>query len=587
MKSRLLFTTFLLALSLSGYTQTKKVLLEWYASAANALSPDAAMIVDTLKADYTHVIGVGVHAGGYVDDLQNSDTKAMHDKFFINFYPSGMVNRKAGSQGLIVQRSYWEDYVKAELGKSPEVVLDITNKYDAFKRALDISIDVEYLQSVSAGTYLTVYLVEDKVSGTGTGYDQKNATNTTTGHAYFGKGDPIKNYEHRHVLREYVTSLSGNGLGSGLSKGTKKKYSESITLSKDYDQEKVSVVAFVSYSSSSAAGNEILNAEIAPIISSCQSDFRAAISGQAATFTSYSVGYDSLLWSFGDGNTSTQTNPKHTYSKGGEFKVTLTVYSEGKVCATSDATVDIPYQCTADFDAVIDNFKVAFENKSTGDATTYIWEFGDGNYSTSKNPGYTYSTAGTYTVRLSVEDPFKWVCSSIEKVITLTDYSCTTKFSHSVQDLKVSFTNASTGDVDTRLWDFGDGTITTVENPAHTYATTGEFTVCLKNFDLNGDSCGTSFCEEIAVDVASNLSTLHPMAIDIYPNPSSGVFQIIMPEGMDAYALMVYNTVGAEVVSERVMDNRFALDLAAFPKGVYQVILRGGSRSFSSLIIKE
>ena len=42
------------------------------------------------------------------------------------------------------------------------------------------------------------------------------------------------------------------------------------------------------------------------------------------TFTNYSVNATSHAWDFGDGNTSTETNPTHTYAEGGSYEVTLT-----------------------------------------------------------------------------------------------------------------------------------------------------------------------------------------------------------------------------------------------------------------------
>ena len=42
------------------------------------------------------------------------------------------------------------------------------------------------------------------------------------------------------------------------------------------------------------------------------------------TFTNYSVNATSHAWDFGDGNTSTETNPTHTFAEGGEYEVTLT-----------------------------------------------------------------------------------------------------------------------------------------------------------------------------------------------------------------------------------------------------------------------
>lgn len=55
--------------------------------------------------------------------------------------------------------------------------------------------------------------------------------------------------------------------------------------------------------------------------------FSFTINGQTATFTNESVNAVSYLWDFGDGQTSTETNPVHTYSEGGVFVVTLTATS--------------------------------------------------------------------------------------------------------------------------------------------------------------------------------------------------------------------------------------------------------------------
>lgn len=57
---------------------------------------------------------------------------------------------------------------------------------------------------------------------------------------------------------------------------------------------------------------------------------------------------------------------------------------------------------TADFLYTIDGLTVDFENVSEN-ATSYAWDFGDGNSSTSENPTHTYAAEGTYTVTLTAE----------------------------------------------------------------------------------------------------------------------------------------------------------------------------------------
>lgn len=59
-------------------------------------------------------------------------------------------------------------------------------------------------------------------------------------------------------------------------------------------------------------------------------DYTEVISANEITFTNTSADFDDLLWDFGDGNTSTETNPTHTYATSGDFTVTLTVNKCGK-----------------------------------------------------------------------------------------------------------------------------------------------------------------------------------------------------------------------------------------------------------------
>ena len=139
--------------------------------------------------------------------------------------------------------------------------------------------------------------------------------------------------------------------------------------------------------------------------------------------------------------------------------------------------------------------EVNFNNDSTGIITEYSWDFGDGTTSTEENPVKTYTSAGTYTVTLTVTG-----LEGITDTFTRTDYiiavdSLTAGFSGSPlsgsEPLTVNFTDSSIGDISYRIWNFGDGTaLEDVTDPSHTYSNPGTYTVSLtvRDADSNEDT---------------------------------------------------------------------------------------------------
>ena len=132
-------------------------------------------------------------------------------------------------------------------------------------------------------------------------------------------------------------------------------------------------------------------------------------------FTDTSSGSpDTWEWDFGDGATSTEKNPIHTYTEPetypGKYAVTLTVTNTIGTNITSVencVTVTAGYASfTANTTGGLPPLSIQFNDTSAGNPTGWAWDFGDGATSTDRDPVHTYTSVGTYPVTLTVTGPF-------------------------------------------------------------------------------------------------------------------------------------------------------------------------------------
>ena len=130
---------------------------------------------------------------------------------------------------------------------------------------------------------------------------------------------------------------------------------------------------------------------------------------QPVQFTDGSTGgkADRWLWHFGDGSTSTAQHPSHIYQDTGYFNVKLIVWSNGcQDSLTIPRYVHIKPPIARFITAAVDcniKFTRRFTDQSIG-ATSWFWDFGDGNTSTLRHPVHTYNRAGSYIVSLTVKN---------------------------------------------------------------------------------------------------------------------------------------------------------------------------------------
>jgi PKD repeat protein len=144
-------------------------------------------------------------------------------------------------------------------------------------------------------------------------------------------------------------------------------------------------------------------------------NFSFTTSGLTANFTDGSTDSDGTIasrsWNFGDGTTSTATNPSKTYAAAGTYNVQLTVTDNAgatnSITKQVTVTTAVNNPPTANFTFTTSNLTASFTDTSTdsdGTIASRSWNFGDGTTSTATNPSKTYAAAGTYNVTLTVTD---------------------------------------------------------------------------------------------------------------------------------------------------------------------------------------
>jgi len=191
------------------------------------------------------------------------------------------------------------------------------------------------------------------------------------------------------------------------------------------------------------------------------------------------------LWNFGDGATSSAENPTHTYSSPGAYTVSLIIATASGCTDTVAMTeaVRVGDKPHASFTVTPNDVcafqPVQFTDHSTGNVDQWLWQFGDGETSTSQNPSHQYQDTGYFSVTLIVWSNTCPDTLKLNNVVHIkppiaaftVNRNCGNKF-------RIDFLNLSIG-ATAWSWNFGDGTTSTQQNPSHVYSAAGNYEVTL------------------------------------------------------------------------------------------------------------
>lgn len=236
-------------------------------------------------------------------------------------------------------------------------------------------------------------------------------------------------------------------------------------------------------------------------------------------------------WNFGDASpVSHAVAPIHSYAAPGTYIVVHTIVRMNPngipVCTqsiTRTIVIQAPCNLVVNFNwsaSTANPLMIHFQNMSIPlePSDSIKWTFGDGTTSYAVNPVHTYANAGTYTVCLTVKKNsnapgttpcIRYICKT---VVVYPPCNLLVNFSWAAgtNPLSLQFTNltAPLAATDSCLWTFGDGTSSTLVNPAHTYTAPGTYTVCLKvkrHTPAGAPLCIREICKTVVVQSPCNL----------------------------------------------------------------------------------
>ncbi|MFZ4058881.1 MAG: PKD domain-containing protein, partial [Ferruginibacter sp.] len=207
-------------------------------------------------------------------------------------------------------------------------------------------------------------------------------------------------------------------------------------------------------------------------------------------FSNTSVGNGTLsyAWTFGDGTTSTAVNPTHTYANAGNYTIKLITRSNTGCVDSAMSSVTVAPKVSAAFTAnATSNCKAPFTVSFTStpmNGNAYFWDFGDTTFDQTPNPIHTYSDTGKFTVRLVVTN-INGCVDSLTKTDFIKIKRPFIEYANIPDSGCAPFTKqflASVNSVDnvvSYLWNFGDGTTSSLATPTHSYNATGAYDVSL------------------------------------------------------------------------------------------------------------
>ena len=324
-----------------------------------------------------------------------------------------------------------------------------------------------------------------------------------------------------------------------------------------------------------------------------------------------------VLWQFGDGYSSTELSPIHTYQTEEKFVVSLTIQSQS---CTDNFSMNIysgedtwyPENCQAMFyfeQNESNYYQIQFLDASSysGNNNYWFWDFGDGSYSYLQNPTHVFSQEGEYNVTLQISSDSCTNSFSTELIIDIDSIYVqdieALFYPEFIDEKTVKFHNLSQGDIEELQWDFGDGAHSLAPNPTHDFDEVGIHEIALS---IRNDHGANTLLMQIEYSASSKkysselikysknypggtfsaVEEISDYNLIIYPNPISDF--LIIKNVQESYNIIqIFNSLGQCIMYEQFDSKSNTLDVSNLSKGVYLVKIFSKNSVKKATFIKE
>lgn len=223
-----------------------------------------------------------------------------------------------------------------------------------------------------------------------------------------------------------------------------------------------------------------------------------------------------IRWEFGDGGASDILNPEKTYNLAGTYITRLIVTSPGGCTDTMQKTITIQGPS-----AVItynplegcDSLTVNFRSLNTSNVDSIVWDFSDGFVITKDSViSHKYTDTGFFVPRVILQDnngcrvPLLGV-DTIKIIGAYPAFVSSTRLLCDRGNVQFTDSTKTNGQITSWRWNFGDGSTSTAQNPAHFYTTPGNYTVSLR--------VGTEFGCFDSITIANYITVIQSPVTDI------------------------------------------------------------------------